>query len=217
MAQLSDFAPYVLPYVVGCPEPLMEQHVRDTCIDFCSRTSIIQLALDPIDALQGQIECDLDTPNGTITHLILEAWYEGRPLGQFKSGDTSSTAEAFNLLFAGADVYGGTPKSVQLTPTNTFMFDVAPFADSIAGVTMKVALKPTRTTTTVDDLLFNDYADTIGQGTVSRLMRLPGQTFSSRDWTAYESMYQVARTNARIRASKSFGRAGMFMRPRRFT
>jgi hypothetical protein len=216
MAQLSDFAPYILPYVPGCPNPLAEQHVRDVCIDFCMRSLIVQLALDPIDAIQGQIENDLDTPNGTLTHLILEAWYEGRPMGQFKSSDTSSQAEAFNLLFAGADVDGGVPKSVQLTPTNTFLFDVAPAATSLAAVTMKVATKPNRTTTTVDDLLFNDYADAIGQGVVSRLMRIPGQTFTGKDWTIYEGNYLSTRTGARIRADKSFGRAPTTVRSRRF-
>jgi hypothetical protein len=216
MAQLSDFAPYILPYVPGCSSPLAEQYVRDVCIDFCMRSLIVQLALDPIDAIQGQIENDLDTPNGTLTHLILEAWYEGRPMGQFKSGDTCSQAEAFNLLFAGADVDGGVPKSVQLTPTNTFLFDVAPFVTSLAAVTMKVATKPTRKTTAVDDLLFNDYADVIGQGVVSRLMRIPGQTFTSGSWTIYESVYESARTSARIRAEKSFGRAATTVRTRRF-
>jgi len=216
MAQLSDFAPYILPYVPGCPSPLAEQHARDVCIDFCMRSLIVQLALDPIDAIQGQIENDLDTPNGTLTHLILEAWYEGRRMGQFKSGDTSSQAEAFNLLFAGADVDGGVPKSVQLTPTNTFLFDVAPAATSLAAVTMKVATKPTRTTTTVDDILFNDYADAIGQGVVSRLMRLPGQPFTSAAWTVNQGVYEAARTGARIRATKSFGGAGMTVRSRRF-
>jgi hypothetical protein len=216
MAQLSDFAPYVLPYVPGCPSPLAEQHTRDVCIDFCMRSLIVRLALDPIDAVVGQIENDLDTPNGTLAHTIIEAWYEGRPMGQFKAGDTNSTAEAFNLLFIGADISGGTPTAVQLTPNNTFLFDVAPSVASPAGVTMTVSTKPTRTTTTVDDLLFNDYADSIGLGVVSRLMRLPNQPFSSSSWNIHQAMYESARTSARVRAEKSFGSAATFVRPRRF-
>jgi hypothetical protein len=47
-------------------------------------------------------------------------------------------------------------------------------------------------------------------------MRIPNQTFTSRDWTMYESLYQTARTDARIRAAKSFGKAATYVRARRF-
>jgi hypothetical protein len=215
MAQLSDFAPYVLPYVPGCPGPLMEQHVRDTCIDFCMRSNIVQIALDPMDATQGVIENDLDTPNGTVAHQIIEAWFNGKELGQFKSGDVLSRPEAFNELFAGANTVGGVPRAVQLTPRNTFLFDVAPAFTSTSAITMKVVTKPTRTTTIVDDILF-EYADAIGQGTASRLMRIPNQPFTSSAWNVHQSTYESERTRARIRAEKSFGRAASYVRPRRF-
>ncbi len=193
----------------------MEQMVRDVCIDFCMRSSVVQLALDPMDAVQGVIENDLDTPNGTVTHQILEAWFNARALSQFKSGDVVSRPDAFNQLFAGANVVGGVPCAVQLTPNNTFLFDVAPAFTSPAAITMKVATKPTRTATTVDDILF-EYADAIGQGAVSRLMRLPGQPFTSAAWSLHQSTYESERTRARIRAEKSFGRAASYVRPRRF-
>jgi len=215
MAQLSDFAPYVLPYVPGCPGPLMEQHVRDTCIDFCMRSNIVQLALDPMDATQGVIENDLDTPNGTVAHVIIEAWINGLELGQFKAGDVLSRPEAFNEQFAGANKFGGVPRAVQLTPNNTFLVDVAPAFTLPSAITMKVATKPNRTTTTVDDILL-EYADAIGQGAVSRLMRIPGQAFTSSAWNIHQTSYESERTRARIRAEKSFGRAASYVRPRRF-
>lgn len=43
----SDFSPYVMPYVIGCPMPLMEAHVRDAAIEFMQETKCWVRTLDP--------------------------------------------------------------------------------------------------------------------------------------------------------------------------
>ncbi len=227
MASLSDFFPYVLPSVQGCSLPLAEQHIRDACIDFCTHAPVIQLALDPVSAVAGQMEYDIDVPNGTMVHLILEAWYEAQELGRYKSGDTLSGVGQFNPAFAGGgagsysggnsnSASGGNPVSLIQSPGNTFRLNAAPLFDSADAITLLVSIKPTRKAETVSDILLNDYADVIGYGAIARLMRIPGHKFSSPGAFSHEQLYSNARTSARIRAEQSFGRSGSRVKPRRF-
>ena len=44
----SDFGPYVLPHVIGCPDPTMEQHVRLAAIEFFRRTLSWREVLDAV-------------------------------------------------------------------------------------------------------------------------------------------------------------------------
>jgi len=214
MASLSDFLPYVLPFVDGCSEPMAEQHIRDICIDFCAHSGVVQFSVDPIDVVQGQVDYDIDTPIGTVTHLIHEAWFQWRPLGVFKTGDIANRPE---LYFPQPGSAGGTPVAIKQGPDNTFKLDIAP-AESIPGaIVLLVSTKPTRKAATVDDLLLSDYAYEIGQGVAARLMRIPKKEFSDpASSMACEQIYQLARATARIRAEQSFGRTTSRVRPRRF-
>jgi hypothetical protein len=208
MAALSDFMPYVLPYVQGCTYPLAELHIRNICIDFCTHAPIVQERPDPIDVVAGQIEYDIDTASYTAATLILEAAYQLRPLAILKVGD---------INFEQAHQYQGEPRALMQSAQPTFTLDHTPAVDAPGAITMLVATKPTRMATNVADLLLNDYGFEIGQGVVGRLMMIPGH-----EWTnpaiagAYTQIYERARTEARIRAEASFGQTGSRVMSRRF-
>lgn len=199
MATIADFLPLVLPYATGCPSPLALQHIRDICIDFCTHAAVVQVDIDPIDTVAGQIEYDIDTPTGQETTLILEAAYLGNPLSIFKNGDAALS------------------NAIRQTPGNTFVFGLAPQESTPQAITLRVATRPTRTANVVADVLLNDYSHAISMGVVGRLMLIPGHAFSNPgSAVAYSSIYTTARTDARIRADRSFGSADMRVRPRRF-
>lgn len=194
MAALSDLLQYVLVYVPACPTMLVEQHLRDICMDFCMHAAIVRERLDPIDVVAGQTEYDIDVPFGTEVTMILSASYQGRQLA-----DRGKYAG----LALGAD--------------NTFTLDAAPAASAAGAISMLVATKPKRNANTVADILLNDYGYAIGQGVVGRLLLIPGQPFSAPgNAAAYTSAYLTARTDARIRAEAWFGAAAARVRPRRF-
>lgn len=207
MASLSDFMPHVLPYVVGCTYPLAELHIRNICIDFCTHAPIAQATLDPLDVIAGQIEYDIDTPSQTDATLILAANYRGRELAIVKTGDRN---------FLASREQPGEPSALMQAPGNVFQLDLMPSFDAIGAITMQIATKPTRTAMNVDDVLL-EYAYEIGQGVVGRLLLMPGHEFSNPAIAmAYTSTYNLARTDARIRADRSFGAAPTRVRPRSF-
>lgn len=208
MAALSDFMPYVLPYVAGCTYPLAELHIRNICIDFCTHAPIVQERPDPIDVVAGQIVYDIDTASGTVPTLIIEAAYALRPLEIIKQGD---------MNFEAAHQQQGQPFRIMQAAEAQLTLDYTPAWDSPAALSLLVATKPTRTAQNVADVLFNDYAYEIGQGVVGRLLLMPGHEWSNPAFAqAYTATYERARTEARIRAEASFGQTSTRARHRRF-
>lgn len=208
MAALSDFMPYVLPYVPGCTYPLAELHIRQICIDFCAASSVVQEQLDAIDVVAGQINYDIDSAPHTTPTLVIEAAYLMRPLAIIKQGD---------INFPRAHEYHGEPFALMQAGDGTFTLDHTPAQDIAGAISLLVATKPARNAQNVADLLLDDYGHEIGQGAVGRLLMIPGH-----EWTnpaiagAYTQIYERARTDARIRAEASFGRTSTRVRSRRF-
>lgn len=205
MAILNDFMPLILPYAQGCPAPMAELQLRLVCIDFCSHAPVVQVVLDPIDVIAGQAEYDIDTPFGTNVAFILDARYHGQGMAMAKTGD----ADYLPDLRA--------PYALYQCASNSFSLDRAAVQDDPGAIVLRVSTRPTRLANTFDDVLLNDYSDAIGAGVVARLMMMPGQTFSNAALAgSYQAMYITARTDARIRADKSFGQATTGVRPRAF-
>ena len=60
----SDFSPFVLPYVIGCPQPVMDQHVKLAAIDFFRRTLSYRQVLEPV-VTEGTALVPLEAPMDT--------------------------------------------------------------------------------------------------------------------------------------------------------
>lgn len=214
MAKYADFLPYVLPYVAGCPEPLAEQHVRDICIDFCNHTLYVQETLDPID-VQANVSTYELAASGRV-HLVMQAWFKRHKLVVFNGDSALNRAELHNTQFEDAQSTPGTPRALTMQG-QSIMLDTPPLEDAPKALTVRAAVSPTRTSTTVDDSLFNEFAYEIGQGTIARLMLLPNQPFSSPEGAAmHHGQYVTARSKARIRSTNAMGRSATRIQPVRF-
>ena len=80
MASFDSLVKEVLPYVPGCPDTLVENHLRSATIDFAERSKAYVLDLDPITTVSGVYEYDFDQPSGTEVHQILWMTYDGNDM-----------------------------------------------------------------------------------------------------------------------------------------
>lgn len=207
MVQIQEFLPYVLPYAPGCTDPLAEQYIRDVCIDFCTVSSIVQVTLDPIDIVKGEVEYDIETPTGTETTFILAASYRGMPLSIEKDGDS---------VFLGTAIPEGTPSAVKQTPSNSFTLNRVPQFNEQGAIQMLVATKPSRSAVSMADILL-EYGYEIGMGVVARLALIPEPGFPKPQLApVHAAIYETAKNTARIRAERTYGSAAARVRPRRF-
>lgn len=210
MVPYTSFLPYVLPYVMGCTEPLAVQVVRDVCIEFAEHTLLTATTLDPIPLIAKIDTYDLDSAPGTVVQQITQAWLETHRLTIINADSREARVEMFNRTFADANREPGHPTALMQNPDNTFTLNAVPGETVKGAITIRALVKPARTSTSVDSLLFNDYAPALGAGAVARLMNLPNEPFSNPAMAPiHESVYLRARHQARIRANKAMGRTNL--------
>lgn len=187
MAQLAKFLPYVLPYATSCPVPLAEQVLRAVCFDFCSRTNIIQ-SIATQNVVAGVADYEVDVPSGMDLGTVISVFY-----GDTKIMAVPLEAVTSGSALAGATVGGDSPTTG--SPTCYFLkmqgdpvISLFPVPDvgSVAGLTIRASFTPSITATSVDDRLFNEWADAIASGAIARLLAAPDQSFGN---SAYAPFY----------------------------
>lgn len=198
----------LLTRVPGCPDPTAEQALLDTAIEFCEETQVLRLVSGPTPMTAGQRTYDLDVPAGHEVSRVLQVWCGARRLA------LAPAAMVSNALMYTEDVGDeqaptGTPTAAHVTEPFTITLYPTPDAHAAADrrLTAIVALKPSRTATSLADELFNDWAEGLVHGALYRLTSMPGTTYANGGVAADSfSRYRLAINRARIEANR--GRVG---------
>ena len=179
MQLLDVFLSRLLPQVQGCPDPLALQVLLDSAIEFCEKTSIVQVTSAPQTATVNVASYTITVPAQQAVAVTLKAWFGSTPLAPAPA-DAVSSILAY-VASAGTDtVQTGTPRVFyELSPGVIGVYPV-PDATTALAISARVATKPTRTATQVDDVLFNDWAEAIVAGAALRLHRTAGSPFYSQ-------------------------------------
>lgn len=201
MAALSKFLTYVLPHVAGCSDPMAEQVIRSACIEFCSKTLIVQ-ELTTSSLLAGAQDYDIDVPANSVLVKVLgvlveDAWIKPSSIENVRSG------LALRGATTNTTVATGTPHVYfQKTPTSdTISVYPVPAVTVTNGLAIRAAFAPSRSSSTVDDVLFEDWVEDIAAGAVSRLLLMPGQPFSMPAMAgAYRAQFDMGVRSASIQA-----------------
>lgn len=213
MAAYDDFLPYVLPDTPGCPEVTAIQAIRSSAIDFCERSLILQRDHDPVTVVKGIIDYDFDPPlANTLVTKLMRAWFE-RDEVEIVAPDMVGDVTVYNALFANANPMTG--KTMQIIQKDERTFSVLPKPDKTYqnALTMRVALKPTRASTTCEDVLFEDYAEFIAHGAKARLCMTPGKSYTNPDVAALGNvMFTQGVNRALQRAVRGHTRAALAVR-----
>jgi hypothetical protein len=184
---LSAFFPRLLPSVVGCPEPLAQQALLDSAIEFCSRSLAVTTTLDAVTLREGLASFEVETPVNTTIAQVLNLWFDGTEI------ESAPYAQATNM----SDI-PGTPRyfyGEDIDETFNITLLPAPDRTVAGGVIVRAALKPTRTARTVHNVLFERYAQAIVDGAQAILLAIPDQSFSD------EAKAQVMAVRARSGAN----------------
>lgn len=171
MASFSSLVKDILPYVPNCPDSLVESTLRSACIEFAERSKAYVYDLDPITTISGVYEYEFDQPSGTDVHQILWMTYDGDDLDPISPRSLELNYPDWRDKTSLPQVY------LQKNPS-TFWAIPVPNSSITDGLLLSVALKPSRTTSSIDTIFSNSYRDGIVYGTLYRLLRIP-----AKDWT----------------------------------
>lgn len=165
MTSLRDFSALVLPFVVGCPMPVMVQHVRLAAIDFCRKTQCFKRDLAP-KATDGTAILLMEPLAGTQIRQVKSVvvgdrgdWpVLGAPQGEHFVRTNHPADFCFTSDNRRLHIYA-------LQPTGTL-------------VTVNAALAPSLLATELDDALFDEYGQDIAEGAIASIKSVPKQDFT---------------------------------------
>lgn len=162
--QWSEFAPYVMPYVVGVPQPTLELHARLATIEFCRRTLCDTRTLEPLRT-DGTALIEMEAEPQTQIIKVKAVAVDGK---EWTLVDASQGKSSSRLQLAGDYVFTQDNRTLQLFPV------------PVAGLLVEVdaALAPSIDASTLPDALGQQFIQDIAHGVVGNIKMIPGQPFS---------------------------------------
>ena len=167
----ADLLPNIIPMVPGCTDTLIVSSVRSAVIELCERSEVYQKELDTLYTVPGLFDFDLEPPSGTAVEKVLSVVYEGKDLEPITPGLLEQRLPKWRDS-------SGEPQYYIKLDANTLR--LAPVPNTAAKAILRAILKPTHNSSSCDSLVMNDYRDTIINGALYRLLRIP-----SKEWTDY--------------------------------
>jgi hypothetical protein len=205
---LSAFLPYVLPHAPGIPKIAARQEVLRAAIRFCNETRVWRAVMPAVTIVGGTASYAIPVPTGGQVVTIESAKFNGDRIDPV----------SLDALEAGypdwqTETSAEVQRYVQLDPDNLILHPV-PLSSLTGGLVITASFKPTRTATTLPDLLFNEYADAIAAGALGLILAAQGKPWSNPQLAGYYSnQFGMAIGSASIQAAKSFTRTPLRTSP----
>lgn len=198
----SDFLPEVIPYVPEVPSFVAENAVRNACIEFCERSRFWQEDLDPTPVVAGMSSYQIDVPTGAKFVEVSEAWLDGNLI-------IPKTAEELTRIYRGTDwrsMKGAPAYMTRLIPTEVMLVPTPKVSGS--KLRLRASYAPTRASTGVGSMVYEEYLEVIAAGARSRLYSTPKQPyFDQRSAEVYAKVFRMGISEARIRVNRGMTRS----------
>lgn len=184
----------VLPDLPGCPANVAENAIKNAAIDFCERSFVYIIDHDPIDAVQDQGEYDWSPGAGLKVVRAETVWYDGKPIAA-KTRDEIAGMNAYWPDWEGTPLYYMQEKLEKLIvvprPTEAL-------TDAIKA---KVAVKPSRSATSIDDAIWEKYLKPIASGAKADLFAMKRKPWTDAQLAVFhKGLFDEAIDKARLAA-----------------
>lgn len=168
MTAWASFYPWVLPHVRGCPQPLIDQALRDAARDFCSRSRAWEERAATVEA------------DGT-TSLLSFVFPTGAELVRVERVTIAGEDwEILNSESLPADWLESAPEEDlddTLVVVSATQYQLVPTPSSGDDIILYQSLQPTITATGVGDVIFARWGEKVAAGARKRLKAMSG-----REW-----------------------------------
>lgn len=206
----SQFYGEVLPYLPNVSEPAALAQIRNAAIEFADRTDILRYGPDPQVLEQDVGTYDIDLPANCDLGRVLTVWAANIEL--------QATSEDSLQARFGTDwrVIPGGPRYYVLTDSASVTVCPLPSETVQDGLAMVVSLRPKRTSTTCDDILWERYGEFIAAGARFRLSMMRGQPFYDPQGALFHrTQFMTGVGIARMERNRLRARPLLAMRPLR--
>jgi hypothetical protein len=162
----SALYPYVLPSVIGCPDPTLDLYLRQAAIEFARRT------------LCDCRDVDLLTANGTDTHFELDLPLQTQAI-KLRSVSRNGLDHPLVDTLRGQQLVRDQSTATFAFTTGKRTLDLHPLCTAGDVIGVNAALAPSLDATSFDGEVYGTYIHTIASGALAALQMMPGQSWSS--------------------------------------
>lgn len=198
----DEFLPEVMQFCPDVPEHIAINAIRNTCIDFCTKTYYWQINVAPISVVNGQANYVVPTPADTKLVGIISAYYDTNLLIP-QPPDTLA-----NIYRMGdwQQVQGSPQYFTQIIKPEIVLVPY-PYEDQANILSIRAAIAPTRDSEEVTSELYENFLDEISNGARAILYGTPGQPYFDRvSAKDAERVYRAGVSNTRIAMNKGLTR-----------
>ena len=199
------FLPEVMQFVKDVPEVVAVNAIRNSCIEFCQETLYIQENLDSMAGISGVGVYDLEPDGDYKIADIIEAWYGDAFLVPRSIEQLTRIYRTTNWnTLAGNPYYYFRPSSqeVHLVPY--------PQVTQANKIKLRVALKPSRSSTTIREEIYERFLEDIAYGARARLYNTPNQPYYDlKTSLEYLKRFNDVMADVRTQVNKGLTRASV--------
>lgn len=207
------FLPEVMPYVHDVPEIVAVQAIRNACIQFCEETHYLQENLDPIAGQENVGEYDLDANDSNYKVVeIMQAYYGDQLL-------IPKAQEELNQIYRTSnwEDLKGNPYYYFRPRASVVRLVTKPVITEQNKLKVKAAIAPKRSSTTVDEEIFERFLEYIAHGARARLYNTPNQPYyDPKTAMEYTKRFNDEMAEVRTRVYKGLTRAAARIEFQRF-
>lgn len=172
-ATWERFFRYVQPHVPGCPEVVIENHLRDAAIAFCERSGVWIYHAEPFTTHVGVSDYYVDVEGGSMLDNVVSLHVDGLLLER-----VSLTHPPTNPTEP-----QGAPRRYSILEGQQVRLTPAP--DKEYSVHVTTVLKPTLSARSVKDFIFEAHGQAIAAGALASLMVTPGKEWTNPELAAF--------------------------------
>ena len=199
MIPLESFLPLVRGRIPGCPEMILENAVRDACIEFCKRTQLLTERVD-VDVEAGEPLVTL-FPGSDLHWDVLD----------LRRANTRLTPlNRQEVIVQDLGLETGQPQYYYLEGDRSLV--LLPIPESAETLTALVSLRPKDSAQRVPEVLYSDYREPIAAGARAWVRRNYGDWVNPQFEAEDRAIFERAVHNQNIR--RAHGGAGTALRVR---
>lgn len=200
----SELLDEVLPYLAADPsDPVTENAIKRSVIEFCAGSWIWKHLPDSVGVVAGENAYDLEPLPGTDVTTVLAAELDGVPLAPKDIPWLNREIPRWRTVAARS-------KYFTQVDTEQVILAALPDANITAGLTLTLALQPSRSAVSFPKWIFNQYLYVLAEGAISKLMMMPNKPWTDiQNGADRRSKFEAGIANARAYALSALGSASL--------
>ncbi len=211
MVTWDAFHEYVMPSVQGCPTTMVDTAIRSACTEFCAKSFIWRQ-----ESVRNAIY------ENTASYVFAPPQY-AKVVTPYRVAINGKELKATDLDTLEAempnwrDLNPGTPRLYFLENEDTVRLIPVPYEDIEDALTAGVVLKPSRQAPSCPNFIYEDWAEVIAAGALTKLLAMRGKIWAQEALVPYyDKLFRAGISRAKSKSAKSYQRSAAEMLPVNF-